>query len=119
MQSVSCQFSGSGALVKMRGIQFTFETLQIAANLGGTLIAQLNIFFQGLADEALRFRRQIRIQADGSDRSTVENRFRNDPLGPSAKWQFAPSPFRRARLRRKTGRYERPVSLPRTCSGDM
>ena len=68
------------------GIQFTFETLQIAADLGGTLIAQLNILFQGLADEALRFRRQIGIQADGSGGSTVENRFRNDARGLAAKW---------------------------------
>ena len=49
---------GSGGQVRI-----ALQALQIGAHFGGALIAKLAIFFEGLADDALEFRRNVRIRA--------------------------------------------------------
>src|SRR6516225_11761213 len=71
------------------GIEFALEPLEIAAKIGGGLVAKLPIFFKRFADDAFEFRRKIRIQAKRRDRQTVHDGFKNDCGAFAAEWKLA------------------------------
>ena len=50
------------------GVEFALEAFQIAAQIGGGLVAHFAIFFESFADDAFEFRRKIGIEANRGDR---------------------------------------------------
>ena len=63
------------------------HALQVSANLGGTLVAQLAIFFEGFVDNLFELRRQLWIQPHRCHRYAVEDRFRKHAQSVAPKGQ--------------------------------
>ena len=53
------------AVSNSRRTRIPAQALQVCEHLGGTLVAQAGIFFDGLADDAIEFRRELGIKTGG------------------------------------------------------
>src|ERR1700746_3095514 len=60
----------SGESLRVRTV--SFDALEVGANLRGMLVTQLAIFLQALGDYVFQLRRNVWIQADGSNRHGVK-----------------------------------------------
>src|SRR5207302_1058808 len=69
------------------------QALQVGANVGGALLAQVAIFFERLVDDVLELFREVGVQADRRNRGAVENRLKNQRGSLSAKRQVSGGHF--------------------------
>jgi len=60
-----------------RGVEFAFETFQVATQISSRLIPQFAVFFESFADHALEFSRKVGIEAHRRDRQAIHDRFEN------------------------------------------
>src|SRR5215471_10187161 len=60
-----------------RRVELALQTFQIAAKIGGRLVAQFAILFERFADDVLEFGREIGIESHRRDGNAVHNRFEN------------------------------------------
>ena len=75
--------------------------MEISANVGGVLIAQVAVLFQRLINDLLQSGREIGIQAQGWNRRTVKDRFEDDRRGIATERQRAGRHFVQHRPKRK------------------
>src|SRR5690349_19072123 len=69
------------------------QRLEIGPDFRGMLVAQLAIFLQAFADNALDFSRQGGVQVNGTDRIAIQNKIEDTFPSFSFKWQFASRHF--------------------------
>src|SRR5262249_40363707 len=62
----------------MSGVGIPFEPLQVTANIGRALIAQIAILLQSLRDNSLEVRRNLRVNAGDRGRVAIENCIEDD-----------------------------------------
>ena len=65
------------------------QALQVGANVGGVLVAQVAIFLQRLVDDVFQLRWKVGIQSDWRNRCTIENRLKDQRRSFSAEGQRA------------------------------
>ena len=69
------------------------QAFEVCAHIGGALITQVAVFFDGLVDDALEFRRELGVQPDWCDRDFVEDCIENCRRRGSLKRQVAGTHF--------------------------
>jgi hypothetical protein len=60
--------TGSGDAASVR---VAFQAAKFDAHVGGMLVAQIAVFLESAVDDAFQIERQVRIQADRSERCLV------------------------------------------------
>ena len=59
---------------------FALEAFEFGAYIGGVLIAEVAIFFEGSVDDAFEFGREFAVEANWAARRSVENAVEYAPL---------------------------------------
>ncbi len=106
--------------MRPRRIRVALQPLQVGAQLGRALAAQVAVFFQRLVQDGLDLRRQSRIQLHRRHRHLVQDRVKHNRRSGPRKRLLARSPSHTAPRQTKTGRCEHPATrrapAPATCS---
>src|SRR5579883_1311019 len=71
------------------GIGVALEALQVGADIGGVLVAQVAVFLERLGDDVLELGWEIGIEADGGHRSAIKDGLENEGRGVAAEGQRA------------------------------
>src|SRR5580704_8269194 len=77
----------------VRGVGVANHALQVAAHVGGVLVAKIAILLEGLGDDAFEFGWQIGIEAGGRWEGAIEDRVEDEARGIAAEGQRAGSHF--------------------------
>ncbi len=96
-----CGLSGNAGRHMFGAAAVACQALQVRAQLGCRLIAQITILLQTLVDDALQLRRSFGIQPHGSNRRRVENRSEDNSGSFAAERQRAGRHFIQDRAERE------------------
>ena len=103
---------------RVPGLEIAPDPLQIRAQVGRRLVAQLAILLEAVVDDLLQAQRQLRIQRDRRDRRPVQDRG-EDHRRRLARERLAAG---RALVQHDAEREQVGAAVersPRACSGDM